>query len=107
MVILISIVSIPIFIFIGIMFWVISEPEVHEQRTTGVWIGAGFQCILILCAFAFCYRGTLEFLNDIGLYKDEGLLALTIPAFCLYAFGLACWVSGRAKGRSEAARKDG
>jgi hypothetical protein len=105
MVIFISIASIPIFIFIGIIFWVMSEPEAQKQRTAGVWIVGGFQYILSLCAFAFCFGGTLKFLNDMGLYKDEGLFALTIPAFCLYAFGLACWASGRVKGRSEAKTK--
>jgi hypothetical protein len=100
--ILVSLLSIPLLLILGVVFHVIASETAKPASTSrGTFICAAFQWLVCLVAFGLTCNGMLRLLEELGADRDTGLLTLTIPAFCLYVFGVTCWTIGRERGRRE------
>ena len=100
-----SIISIPILGFLAILLLVTSKDDPNEKTKVYEWVIAGFHYVLCFLTYGLCVRGTMALLDEMGLVKDMGFFYLIIPAFCLFAFGLACWNAGRNKEKYKQEQK--
>lgn len=98
---LLSIASVPVFVFIGILFRAVSSDLERTKVSKASWFIAFVQLLLAMSAFGLCARGTMSIISKIGRPPEGEIFYLTVPLLCLFALGMWFWESGFRQGKES------